>query len=41
MNIKKDIDSTLTRELNNLKKLHLEGALSDEEFKKAKEKILY
>ena len=41
MNIKKDIDSTLTQELNNLKKLHSEGALSDEEFKKAKEKILF
>tara|TARA_Y100001970_G_C14032130_1_gene749205 strand:+ start:710 stop:973 length:264 start_codon:yes stop_codon:yes gene_type:complete len=41
MNIKKDIDTTLTQELNNLKKLHSEGALSDEEFKKAKEKILF
>ena len=33
--------TTLTQELNNLKKLHSEGALSDEEFKKAKEKILF
>ena len=34
-------NSKLLNEINNLKKLHSEGVLSDEEFKKAKEKILF
>ena len=38
--INNQIENTISQELEKIKKLHDDGSLNDEEFKKAKDKIL-